>query len=667
MNEIEIKFDLQSPQQKGNAIRIMVQSNIEKDLTYKFFVGSDGIWDTLKDFSENNEAKWNPDKEGKYIIMVQAKEESSNKAFDYISRVDYIIGKVEEKLITEITLDRDVLKVGEKLKLSVECSKLPVVYKYWIKEEDKWELLKDYSAENTLNFSVRTAGKQEVLIECRGLDSKNNYDDFGKVEFEVLPIEKLEITDFRCLTTELLTGSELVFQVETDHEDTRMVLYKFIKINSKGLATCIQDYSTKRIVSYTENDMGEYKLLCLAKDMYSPKEFDDRAIIGYNVKLYNPIVIQSFTSDLSSPQICESSVEFKALVKGGKNLLYRFIIDGNSSEDSGYIKENTYIWKSTRPGQYNIDLWVKDASFEGKYEASSKLEFFIDEQSKNAVKIQEVLLDREKDYVINETINVKVIAVGGVDLRYSFIVFKDGKEKEKVEYGTCNWVNFTPEKSGTYELEVRVKDKYSRKEYDSHSIIPFEVKDHLLAEIDFVLMSAKEYYMVGDTIGFDAIVRKTKDTRIKYILRINGHKVEETDYVDNKKYSFTPKCSGVYIVELLARNSKSISEFDSKKEIKITVNDAMPITNTKIKCDKTSININEPAIFSASCEGGKDVSYEFYLMEQDEWNRVQKYSKKNYYSFMPFIKGKYKLLALCKSEYKNSAYEDYDIMEFVVQ
>lgn len=667
MNEIEIKFNMESPQEKNKAIEISVDSATEENLLYKFFVGNEGVWETLKDFSSSERIIWKPEKESKYTIMVQAKKEGSSKPFDYISRVDYIVGKVEEKIINDIILNKNLLRVGEKLNISVTSNKLPVVYKYWIKEQDNWELIKDYSAENQLSFTVKAPGVHELLVECRALDSKNNFDDFKKVQFEVKAINKLEITNFQCLTTELLVGNELLFQVEADHDDSRMVLYKFVKINSDGSAVCVQDYSTKRMVGFTEEERGSYKLLCMAKDMYSPKEYDDRAIISYEVRLYRPITILSFTSDLSSPQMVETPVELKALVKGGKNLQYRFIIDGNACEDSGYIKESSYLWKTSRPGKYKVDLWVKDVSFEGKYEECATIEYDIDEMSKLPVKIQDVILDKEGYYIKDETINMKVIASGGVDLRYSFIVHRDGSEVERIEYGSCSWVNFTPEKGGNYDLEVRVKDKYSNKEYDSHEILHFEVFEFMPALIDYVLMPSKECHLVGDGISLEIVTRNTKNTKVKYILRINGHKVEETDYVRSKRYNFTPKYSGNYTIEMLARNEKSPRDFDSKRDVKIIVNDATTVTNTKIQCDRTKITVNEPVIFSVRNDGGKDVVYEFYLLEQGEWNLVQKYSKKNYYSFIPFAEGKLKVLALVKSSYKECAYEDYDVMEFMVE
>ncbi|MCM8711875.1 triple tyrosine motif-containing protein [Clostridium sp. SYSU_GA19001] len=667
MNEIVITFDLESPQQKNTEINISISKIPDNNLLYKFMVGFDGTWETLKDFGTEEKVTWIPKNDGKYVIMVQAKKKGSSRSFDYVSRAEYTIGKDEERLINSIYLDKTSLKVGDKLNLTVEAKKIPAVFRYWIREKENWELLKDYSAENSLSFSVKDSGEQEILVECKALDSKNRFDDSQKVKFYVNDIKKVEITDFKCLITDLIADNELIFQVEAVYEDNRMILYKFIKINPDGSTQCIQDYSTKRIVCFTEKQGGDYKLLCLAKDMYSPREYDDRALLNYKVKPYRDIVIQSFTSDLSSPQVCETTVNLKAVVSGGKELLYRFKIDGNYGEDSGYTRNDNYTWNTKKPGEYKIELWVKDISFEGTYEKSASMNFTVDEQCKEPIVINEVILDRKNKILKGETINVKIIASGGIELRYSFHVKKNGKEVEKIDFGTCNWVNFTPEEKGKYELEARVKDKYSKRDYDSHSVIYVEVYDYMPAVIDYVLLPARENYIVGDSLTYTVIAQNTKKILLKYVLSINGHKVEETDYVKDKKYAFTPKCSGAYSLEIYAKNEDSDKEFDCKKEINLKVYDALPITNTKIQCDKIKAQVNEVITFSAACEGGKDVLYEFYIMEKGDWILAQNYSKKNYYSFMPFSSGTYRVLVLCKSSLRKCSYEDYGIFEFTVE
>ena len=128
-----------------------------------------------------------------------------------------------------------------------------------------------------------------------------------------------------------------------------------------------------------------------------------------------------------------------------------------------------------------------------------------------------------------------------------------------------------------------------------------------------------------------------------------------------------PRCRGEYVLEIMARDKASTQVFDSKKVIKLDVIDAIPVANTKILRDKVNLQVNQGTIFTVKADGGKDLHYEFYLMEQGQWNLVQKYSKMNYYTFMPYKQGTYKLLALVKSFYNDCAYEDYDMVEFKVE
>ena len=667
MNEMNILFSLENPEEKYKEIVISVENKLEEDLNYKFLVGLEGTWSTLKELSEVSDVIWKPETDGKYSIMVQAKRKESNKPFDFMSKTDYILGNTYEKLISDIYIDKTEIMVGEKISLTVEVTKFPIMYRYWIFEKENWLLIKDYSLGNTLTWTSKYSGQQEFLVECKNLDSKNTFDDFMKIQFSVQAIQPLAIMGFKCLTEDILEGTELVFEVEASYEDNRMVLYKFVKINDEGNAICIQDYSTKKLVSYVEENKGDYKLLCMAKDMYSLDEFDDRALIHYSVSPYKEINIHSFTSDLGSPQLCDTPIILKCIAKGGKELLYRFKIEGNSLEDSGYIRKNNYVWEPKEVGDYKASLWVKDASFQGEYEKKVCLDFIIDDMGNDNVIIEDIILDKKDIVLIGDVIHVKVKAAGGTSLKYSFVVFKNDKEIEKIEFGTQDFVNFTPEERGKFKLEARVKDKYSKKEFDCHAVIYIEALECIPAKIDYVLMPIREYYMVGDTISFQVISENTRNTLVNYVLKINGHYVEQTNFVEHKNYELKPKCSGSYLIELLAKNKFSTNAYDSKKEIKIEVHETLPVTDTKILCDKTDFMVNEAITFVTQNQRGSVVVYEFYLMEKGDWNLVQRFSRKNDYTFMPFTKGIYKILVLAKSFYKSISYEDYDIMEIEVK
>lgn len=666
MEDLVILFDKDSPTNKED--EVLIEAVFGKEpLQYKFIIGNDGVWNTIQEFSESDTCIWNPSAEGKYIVMVQGKKEGSSRPFDYLAKEEFVIGEKEiEKLIKDVNMDKTHLTVGEKITIDVLGNEQGLLYRFWIKGNQDWEPIRDYTTSNRLVFTANKEGKQEILIECKEVNSSENFDEFTTIKFDVVLPTKIEITDFKCLTEELLINQELVFKVSSSLDDKRSLLYKFIKISKDGKITCIQDYSSRRIVSYQEKEAGEYKLLCLVRDILSNKEYDDRAIMLYSVKAYNPISIKSFTPDTNSPQMNGSTINFKAEVDGGREIVYRYIVEGEVAEDSGYIRRNEYTWETQKEGEYTITLYVKDISYDGDYEDKKVINYTVDKKADKPVKIVDIITDNKKTVLIGQPINMKVKAEGGISLKYSFVIYKDNKEKERIGFSDSNWINFTPDEKGEYEVEIRVKDKYSSKEYDSHTFIYVRAKEYLPGEIDYILLPNKSSYLVGDLIDIEAIVQNTRSVLIRYVTKINGHLVEDTGFIQNKKIKLKPKCSGKYTFEVYSKNVKCEEEFDSKKEVSIYVSEATPVTNTKILCDREEVVCNNEVTFKVTSVGGKDVCYEFYIMEKGNWIKTQSYSKKNYYTFIPFLKGEYRVMVLAKSFYKKVNYEDYGEFSFTV-
>lgn len=682
MSDINIVFDKDSPSAINEEINIKAISEEEENLEYKFLVGVPNersfTWKQIRDYSKEPECRWKPESPGNYMIMVQTIDRNSGNTNTL--RMKYKINdlnvkeiiedeEIKNKLIQDVIIDKTSLILGDKINLDIFSpeDEEVLLYRFWIKGSQGWEPLKNYSIENKFTFTTRRIGEEEILIECKRPSSENNVDDFTTVKFKVNNQPTIEITSFKCLSNNLLVGEELIFKAGVNYEKSRTILYKFLRVDLNGRINCIQDYSTKNIVSISEREEGEYKLLCYVRDIFSNKPYDDRAAMIYSIKPYKEIKIKSFTSELSSPQLCGNNILFKASVKGGKELLYRYIVEGPVAEDSGYIRSNNFNWETKADGEYKISLKVKDISFHGDYEDKKEILFKIDKKGERPVKIIDVNASKTRGCIKGFPINLKVKAEGGTHLKYSFVVYKDGIEKERSDYGVTNWVNFTPEESGEYEVEVRVIDKYSSREYDAHDYIFFKVKDYQEAEIDYVLLAGKEAYLVGDKIEIEIITQNTKNTLLRYVTKINGHEVEDTGFIASKYIKVKPKCPGKYTFDIYAKNVQCKEEYDVKKEVSIYVNEAIPITNTKVSLGSHEILVGKEITFEATSEGGKDVCYEFYIMEKGNWLRVQPYSKKNYYTFLPFTPGNYRVLVLSKSYYKNLNYEDYFDLEFQVK
>lgn len=669
MNEIEIKIESQEPQKVHNGKNIIITNEYKKNLLYKFMIGNKGLWKTIKDYSEEKICTWNPINNGEYIVMVQAKEKEGKKNSIYVSRMSYKIGEDDnEDIINYIRLNKDEYRVGEKLTLVVETNYTDVMYRYWIRVEDSWELIKDYSIENVLIYTIQDQGSQEILVECKNINSSNKFDDFKTVKFNVRESIPVEISGFTPLTEgDFLVDEEIAVKVDVLNKENKNVLYKFYKADKNGHVEFSQDYSTKPIFSYIEKNQGNYKLLCMIKDMYSLEEYDDRAILNYEVKPYNDVKILSFNSDMASPQLLNREISFQTIAVGGKDLRYRFLIEGIHEEDSGFTRMNTFVWESKAEGQYTIKTFVKDASSKEEYEAMSSMNFEITNEQYVPIKIKNIVIDKTRNYVKGETITVRVDTTGGIDPLYQFKVYNEDEEVECRDYSKSNWMSFTPNKGGNYKLHIRVKDIGSTKEFDCETFECFNVQEFISGTLDYILMNSNEYYRIKDKIALDIIAENTSNTYIKYTLTINDRIVEETQYGISKRYCFIPKVSGKYVVDIYGKNKFSKKEYDCKKQVKILVHDTLPVTDIKIKASVPVIHVNNGVDFFVESSGGRDVVYEFYLMERGDWKRVQSYSKKNFYSFMPFAEGVHKLLILAKSFHKKTAYEDYKLYEFNVE
>ncbi|MFA6940581.1 MAG: triple tyrosine motif-containing protein [Clostridiaceae bacterium] len=666
MNEIKISANVEKYENQQYTIKIGVEESPYENLLYKYIIGFTGKWETIKNFTSEKIVKHSVKDQGTYIIMVQSKKENSTKSFDYVSRYEFYIGDMNKSLIKNIVYQDKKYNVGDKLKIEVETSDDDILLRYWVNENNNWMLIKDYSNSKILNWNIRIPKEQELLIEAKEVNSTKNFEDSKKIKISVEDLENIEITSFKCLTPELLKEKELIFKVSSNLDEKRTILYKFTKIKEDGEIQLIQDYSTKKMASFVENDQGKYKLLCYAKDMYSLSDYDSRAVINYSVLPYPYIKILSFTSDYSSPSPCGRVINLKTIVTGGINLLYKFIINGPDTKESPYGKVSNYEWTPEKSGEYDLTLYVKDSSYQGEYESKTSMKYVIDENKMESAEMESVEISKEDEIVIGECVNVKAYGKGSSNIRYAFIVRKNNQEIGKIPYGTCSFADFTPTESGLYTIDVLAKDKYSEKEQDSHIEKFINVKEYREAYIDHVLIPVKDRYLIGESLKFNIVVKNTKDVLIKYILRINKHKVEEIDYKETKVFDFVPKIKGEYIIEFYAKNKKSDKNFDSKKAIKINVTEALPITNTKLYCDKIIIKKGDSITLNAGCDGGKNVLYEFYTMEDEEWNMAQKYSKLNYFSLVTYREGKYQILVLTKSEGNNASYEDYDILEIEI-
>ena len=670
MNKIEIILEKDNVDYENSPVNIIVKSNEDEELLYKFLCGSGGKWTTIKEYGKESCCIWSPTESGEYTIMVYAKSPSSSKSFDYCCRAEYITKDLNKIVrIKGISLNRDKVIIDEPLAITVDCTGEEVLYRFLKVKDGEETLLKDYSSENYFNLIPKDVGDIKIVVQVKNKGSISMYDSEESIEFYVWRREAVKIQNLMFITKYLIVDEELIVDVDIKYSDKKNVLYKCIKIDEKNNIEVVQEFSSKNVRSFKERTAGKYKLLVAVKDMYSGNEYDDRALINYEVKNYKTVRMESFIADVISPKSVESDINFRVICEGGKSLRYNYKIsreDGYEYE-TGFIKDDTYCWKPTEIGTYKIRAYVKDQSYSGEYEDSNEMEFVIEEHERREAKILDILKTCGHEVKVGNYIQYKVMSDNNKGNLFAYRVSCDNEVILETPYRSDTIFRYSPEKVGKYSIEIMVRNKFSDNEYDAHDFCYFNAYLFVPCKIDKIISYCNETPMPGDKIIFETIVFNAKEAVIKYDIRINGFLVEESDYTSNKKFSITPKCGGLYNIDVYSKNENSNERFESKKSVYFKVRDVSPVYNVEVQCDVEEKRVNCPITFNASCEGGRSVNYQFYIDEGGEWKLVQEYCRKSYYTFIPFKRGQYRIMVLCRSANEVKAYEDYRIIEFEVK
>ena len=576
MNELLIEIKEKSIDQDGKkTIGIFVQSLFRQKLLYKFFESKNGTWKVIKNFTEDNYVYWNPTEEGKYIIMIQAKEVDSTNSFDYVERVEYINEKESNDVV--------------KMNIYNEKEK---------KQPNKGIYIQDIQKNNLEKF--------EEKIKC-----KFQYEYLNPYE-ELFEKKYAKVNNTSENNEEIEDNQKIKFRVEEELEHDNSKLIESETLTNKLF-----------IMNDSENNID-------IEEQYSEKYEESKK----NVKVVeeNELLVQDEVSEESEMKIEETN---KLLEKRAIELI-------NESPKHELVHQKSIA---------NID--------EGTEQEIDKISI-VEEVDEDIEDIEDIE-DTSEDINFNnlykkdsDIIEIKDISYNE-DILYPFIT---DEEKEALVSNkdsiTARTMNVNMPEENFVEINEKAEDILKKSEHHEKLI-------------KYILVGPRKNYCIGSQIVFTILSESKIPTVAKYKLYIDNKLVEELPYNHNKTFVIYPTCSGEYRVEFYSKYENSDTEYMDKKVQTLYVREADPIESIGISCDRTVIRCREDVTFMTTVRGGRNVLYEFYIFKDGNWCLEQEYSKKSYYTLMPFKEGTSKLLVLAKNYASEADYDEFIICKFNVE
>jgi hypothetical protein len=353
-------------------------------------------------------------------------------------------------------------------------------------------------------------------------------------------------------------------KVTANAEGGNEKLYKF-NLLKDGKWTVVQEYTSQNTFNWTPAVSGDYKFSVHVKDSGSSKSYDDYGVLDYKIssKPADPVVMQSVTTDKTSPQSTNTTINMTANATGGTTKLYKFnIYNGKSwvvAQD--YSTKNTYAWTPAAAGTYKVSVHVKDQSSSKSYDSYKAFEYMIT-APESSIKIDSVVTDKVSPQPANTSIKVTANATGGTTKEYKFWISKDGGAYVKVQdYSTSNTYDWLPTTAGSYKINVHVKDQSSSKSYDAYKVIDYVItKDQVV--VQSVTTDIPSPQRINTAINVTANAVGGESLLYKFNI-FDGTKWSVLkDYSPEKTLQWIPAESGQYKFSVHVKDSSSTKEYD---------------------------------------------------------------------------------------------------------
>lgn len=280
-----------------------------------------------KSIGKKKTVKWTPDKEGNYTIKVVVSDSKNASVNDTI---EYEV-KQEEVADNEYTIITKYLdEEGNLLDSTTEKVKEGEKYTTKAKEFDGYVLKTTPSnAEGTATKNITVTYKYTAIEETTEYVLK--YIDFD--------------------TKESLTDDETVTKTNIKYSD-------YVK-EFKG-------YEYYKTVNTKE---------------------DGKVIVKYYYKqdevIEDKIVIDSFDTNIQSPQVVNTKIKLQVSASGIENIMYQYYItdtEGNVIKKSNRTTRNYYYWTPTKAGTYKIYVVASDADNADNNTTSEVIKYTISEE-----------------------------------------------------------------------------------------------------------------------------------------------------------------------------------------------------------------------------------------------------------------------------------------------
>jgi N-acetylmuramoyl-L-alanine amidase len=560
-----IELPLSTSLKEGVNTTLKAESQNGETYLYKYWAYDGVNWYMISDYT-NSEVKWVPNLSGKVDIIVHAKKEGSTRAYDVYSKQTV---NVAESNVT-MQINSDEVEAFDDVKITTTMnSSGNYLYKYWIRENDSWVRLQNYSSDATIEWTPENKGSYDFLVHVKNVNSTNSYDDYRLLTVDVSERNMdIKITP----ENKNILGLPINIEVENGFEGAQ---YKYIvggSAESSSMNDGTGEYISSNTWSWTPAATGEVTVTVLVKAPGSTQ---------YDYKVEKIITVaEPDKVNAGSISVDDTGypVNITANASGGTILLYKFWSYNTTTKEwvklKEYSEDNTASWSPEKDGEYQLIVHVKDHNSSKSYDSYKVLNY-------GAAKLPEATINSfittpSAQAPVGSLVNIVAKASADTDAQYKFWL-KDvttGNWTKLQEYNDNNQISWTPSAAGEFDLVVHVKDAKSNHQYDDYKVLDFKVLNFEVIKVQEIVTTPLQDGGVGQNIEITATASGSDSLLYKFWVYDKNKKtwLKLGEYSKTSAMSWVPEESGNYQLVVHVKDENSPKSYDAYETYDFNVN-----------------------------------------------------------------------------------------------
>ena len=474
----------------------------------------------------------------------------------------YLHNLIAKASLSQLSISSSTTFAGEKISFIITAAGgngYGYLYKFVIRNGSNVVTTRDYSSEASYELVPEAWGSYTVEAFVKDKFSQWEYDDVRTASFTVY--EKVALGEIGLNKKETIVGQAITATANTQG-GSGAYLYKY-EVLKEGISVGARDFSSDKQLVYIPVEAGTYTVNVYIKDVLSTKSFDFSQSTNFTV--YNKVTLNSINAD-SSEAFIGDSVNLSAIISGGSGgvLSYKYVIvkDGQTVLTKDFSEDSKFSYVPESAGSYEAVVYVADSVSENSYDAEGKVNFVIREK----VKLLGFAINKD-EVLVNDRVAVSSVS-SSVNSLYKYRVSLNGNVVTTRDYSEISSFEFSPVTEGSYSVEVFVKDKLSKGDFDDRGSLIFKAHNPQLGNINVT-----GYLFEGKRIDFNAssIGASSYGFSYRYEVLSGGRIIASNSFSTASNFTFTPAVAGEYTVNVYGKDNLSKNNYDSLKEFKISV------------------------------------------------------------------------------------------------